>query len=229
MALALGLAFGLSACTITCLPYLGPVFLASDGGVRRSWQVVLPFSAGRMTGYAFLATLAGFAGEHLDKGIADNSQVRAIVGCAALFIGLGLWLRTSQNKTCNSRTYKQSASVPIDQIVTKPAEQLPVPQRTGKALLPGGLFLLGIGMTLTPCAPLGSVIFTAATLADPWQGLGLGLAFGLGAVFIPSLVYGIGVAYFGNQLRAQLNQHRDLITRLSAGLLILTGLGNLLR
>ena len=51
-ALLLGLGFGAGPCNIACLPFLGPVFVASGGGVRRAWRVLLPFSLGRLTGYA---------------------------------------------------------------------------------------------------------------------------------------------------------------------------------
>ena len=224
MAMALGLVFGMGACTIACLPYLGPVFLATDGGVRRSWRILLPFSLGRMSGYASLATLAGLAGYYLEGTIADNTQVRVIVGCATILIGIALWLRGGRATACNNRERSSVATVPLEQIGAS-TEQKRVP----RPLLPGGLFLLGIGMTLTPCAPLGAVLFTAATVASPWHGLLLGLGFGIGAILIPSLVYGIGAAYLGSRLREQLQQRQLLIVRLSAGLLILSGVGNLVR
>jgi thiol:disulfide interchange protein DsbD len=41
MALSLGLMYGLGPCLASCLPYLAPVFLARDFGLRRSWHVVL--------------------------------------------------------------------------------------------------------------------------------------------------------------------------------------------
>ena len=95
-------------------------------------------------------------------------------------------------------------------------------------MMPGGLFLLGAGMALSPCAPLGSVLFSAAVCASVWHGLWLGLGFGTGAIVIPTIFYGIGFAWFGSRLRRQLrNSHRHII-RLSAALLILTGAGNLL-
>lgn len=224
MALALGLVFGMGACTIACLPYLGPVFLASDGGIRRSWRILLPFSLGRLSGYATLATIAGLAGHYLEGEIADDTQVRALVGSAAILIGIALWLRPSNAAACGSRDEVSPATVPVE-FIGKPLES----ENTPRSLLPSGLFLLGVGMTLTPCAPLGAVLFSAAAVASPWHGLLIGLGFGLGAILIPSLIYGIGAAYLGTRLREQLLHHRQGITRLSAGLLILSGVGNLLR
>jgi len=95
--------------------------------------------------------------------------------------------------------------------------------------MPGGLFLMGLGMALNPCTPLGIVMFSAAASASGLAGLALGLGFGIGAIAVPSLVYGIGVAYFGSRLRAELGNYRARIERLSAGLLILVGLVNIFR
>jgi sulfite exporter TauE/SafE len=223
MALALGLVFGMGACTIACLPYLGPVFLASGGGVRHSWRILLPFSIGRLSGYAGMATMAGVVGYYLEGAITDEVEVRAVVGCATILIGIALWLRGPKVSACSTKNSSQVAAVPLEQIGTKAS-----PDNVPRPLLPGGLFLLGVGMTLTPCAPLGAVLFSAATVASPWHGLMLGLGFGVGAIIIPSLLYGVGAAYLGSRLREQL-QHRQLvIMRLSAGLLILSGVGNLM-
>ncbi|MEJ2691999.1 MAG: sulfite exporter TauE/SafE family protein, partial [Candidatus Thiodiazotropha sp.] len=215
MALALGLVFGMGACTIACLPYLGPVFLASDGGIRRSWRILLPFSLGRLSGYATLATIAGLAGQYLEGEVVDESQMRALVGSAAILIGIALWRRRPNRVACGGKGKATIASVSVEQL-GKDA----VVDSAARPLLPGGLFLLGIGMTLAPCAPLGAVLFSAAAAATPWHGLLLGLGFGLGAIFIPSLIYGIGAAYLGTRLREQLQRHRLTITRLSAALLI---------
>ena len=61
-ALFLGLAFGAGPCNLTCLPYLGPTFVASEGTANHAWRTVIPFSAGRLTGYSSLGLAAGFLG-----------------------------------------------------------------------------------------------------------------------------------------------------------------------
>jgi uncharacterized protein len=213
MALLLGLVFGMSSCTIACLPYLGPIFIASEGGVRKSWRIMLPFSLGRLTSYAALATVAGVTGQILGKG-AVGQELRWVMGAAALLLGLALLLRRSEPPSCGHS-----------------GDEAPIRDgraRSSQTLMPGGLFLLGAGMAMSPCAPLGSVIFSAAVSASAWHGLGLGLSFGLGAIVIPTLFYGIGFAWFGDRLREQLRNSHKHIVRLSAALLIATGTGNLL-
>jgi len=98
-----------------------------------------------------------------------------------------------------------------------------------RVLLPGGLFLMGIGMALSPCAPLGIVLFSASLSGSAAGGLLLGMSFGLGAIVIPSVAYGIGMAYLGTQLREQLQSWRPKIERISALLLVAVGVSNLVR
>ncbi|GAB4299291.1 MAG: hypothetical protein Kow0096_18540 [Thiohalomonadaceae bacterium] len=214
LALALGLVFGFSACTLSCLPYLGPVFLASDGGIRQSWRTVLPFSLGRLSSYAGLGLLAGYAGQYLgdDAGL---GSVRWVLGCAAIMVGLALLSRRTPRRVC----------------ATGPVGEQPLQRHESAAprtLMPGGLFLLGASMALTPCAPLGTVLFSAALTSSAMHGLALGLAFGLGAIALPALIFGIGIAYIGSRLREQLRQWSHGVQRLSAVLLIVVGGVNLL-
>ncbi|MEN8168214.1 MAG: sulfite exporter TauE/SafE family protein, partial [Pseudomonadota bacterium] len=95
-------------------------------------------------------------------------------------------------------------------------------------LLPGGLFLMGMGMALNPCAPLTTVILASATTASIYAGLSLGVGFGLGAVAIPTLIFAFGVAHFGSKIREHLGEWRLALENTSIGLLILLGTGTAL-
>jgi cytochrome c biogenesis protein CcdA len=218
MAMALGLVYGLGPCLISCLPYLGPVFLARDFSWRRSWRVVLPLSFGRLAGYGLFGALAGWAGHYVKDGTAASPLLHLLVGAAALMVGTALLWRGKP--ACALAPAPAAGAVPLRRFSL---ENEPRP------LLPGGLFLMGLGMALTPCGPLGVVLFSAAASGRAGSGLLLGLGFGLGAVLVPSLVYGLGVAYFGDRLRRQLGPWRGRIEALSAGLLILVGMGQLIR
>jgi sulfite exporter TauE/SafE len=212
MAMTLGFAFGMGPCLISCLPYLGPVFLGADGGIRRSWRILLPLSLGRLTGYGALGAASGLAGL-LAGDLVGSGVVRLVLGCAALFVGLALLLGARGSKTCPSTV---AATQPLRRVL--PA---------ARGLMPGGLYLMGVGMALNPCAPLGIVLFSAAATASGVDGALLGAGFGIGAIAVPALVYGVAVAYFGQQLRAQLGDWRRGIERLAAALLIMSGLANL--
>ena len=205
MAMSLGLLFGMGPCLIRCLPYLGPVFLGMDTGPRQSWKIMLPISLGRMTIYAALGIAAGALGGIAD-GMIGITLVRAVLGTASVLVGVGLlW------KIVPWKRHGCPVQAPINPV------------------LPGGLFLLGIGMGLTPCAPLAAVLTSAAASGNAWAGLQLGLAFAAGAIVVPSVVYGIGVAYFGVQLREKLGAWRRRIEIAGGALLIISGLGILVR
>lgn len=215
MAAALGFAYGMGPCLISCAPFLGPVFLASDGGIKKSWQIILPLSLGRLTAYSAFGMVVGMAG-HYAKGAISGDSVRLVVGCAVLMMGLALLLRKT-DKVCAPA---QAQATPL-----KRMDRVDSP----KMLLPGGLFLMGVGMALSPCAPLGLVLFSAGMSGSGGSGLLLGLSFGLGAIVIPALAYGIGIAYLGTRLREQLQGWRPKIEGISALLLVAVGIGNLAR
>ncbi len=215
MAAALGFAYGMGPCLVSCAPFLAPVFLASDGGMRQSWRILLPLSLGRLVAYSSLGAVAGAFGYYI-KGMATSPAIHLLIGSAVLMMGIALLLRKPAT-TCAAGAPSGSA----------PLRRMDVPAR--RALLPGGLFLMGVAMALSPCAPLGLVLFSAAMSGDMWAGAALGLSFGMGAIVVPVVVYGTVVAYMSSRLRERLQEWRPRIERLSALLLVAVGIGNLAR
>ena len=222
MAFTLGFAFGMGPCLLACFPYLMPVFLNSSGGVRQSWRILLPLSLGRLTGYVGFGLICGLLGQMVSTRI-GSSQIKLVLGMAAMMVGSALfWRFISGRKGCPAK-FEKSISAPIKRIDMRSLSASPP-----ASLMPGGLYLMGLSMALTPCAPLGVVLVAATALSSATGGAMLGLSFGMGALLVPSLVYGFGVAYFGQRLREQLGPWRQRIEILSAGLLIATGSVHLL-
>ena len=213
-AVLLGLSFGAGPCNIACLPYLGPVFLASGNGVRDSWRTLLPFSLGRISGYSLLASLAGWVGLWVQDWIA-SPWVPWLLGGATILVAVSLLFR---QQGCSSHRATSEVRVEIDTTNL----------RTGKRLMPGGLFLMGMGMALNPCAPLSTIILAAATSASVFTGFSLGFGFGLGAALIPGIVFAFGVAHLGAQIREHLSEWRGTLEKGSVGLLVLMGAGTAL-
>ena len=210
-ALLLGLSFGSGPCNIACLPYLGPVLMANGSNGRFAWRTLLPFSVGRLTGYALLGLAAGAAGLFVQQWIAAP-WVRWILGGATVIAGMALLLRRySGKRSCSLLQTESPDSISV-----------PLPAKA-EPLLPGSLFLMGMGMALNPCAPLTTVILAAATTASAVAGLSLGLGFGIGAVVIPTLIFGFGVAHFSNQIRERLALWRGGLELTSVAFLMLMG------
>jgi cytochrome c biogenesis protein CcdA len=198
----LGLVFGMGPCTVTCLPFLGPVFLAKPGGVNQSWKIIVPFSLGRLSSYSTLGIFSGLAGASI-QNLLDSFWVACLLGGATIWVGSIIFWRSFRKSGCNGGKRMHLQDHP---------------------LLPSGLFFMGVAMAATPCIPLTSVMVASANTASGMSGFILGLCFGIGAVIVPALVFGLGMAYFGQRIRQILFGWRSRLERASAVLLITVGL-----
>lgn len=215
MALGLGLLYGLGPCLVSCLPFLGPVFLSTEGGMRRSWRVMLPVSLGRLTVYGGFGAISGWWGGRFVDGV-EGWALHFAVGLAALLVGGAMLARRYSKAGCSARSGGNPA---------RPLRRIEKPQALAEQTMPFGLYLMGVGMALSPCAPQGVVLISAAAGGSTLGGLGLGLSFGLGAVAGPALIYGALVAYLGQQLRAQLGRWLGRMEWLATLLMLAVGGG----
>ncbi len=220
-ALLMGLAFGAGPCNITCLPYLGPVFLGQEkNNMRTSWRTIIPFSMGRLTGYTILGTIAGSFGlattQWIEEGIAGQ-----VLGIATIIVGLYLLFGTfSKKKSCAS--HHESDLIEAKPIIFNKTIQ-PKEEKKSTLYLTLSLFSMGTGMALNPCIPLVTILTVAASMATPIDGAKLGIAFGLGAVVIPTLFFAFAIAYFSQQIKEHLRQWGKTLERLSGFMLIFLG------
>lgn len=216
-ALLLGLGYGSGPCAIACLPFLGPVFTATGGGRREIRHTLLPFSLGRLSGYALLGGAAGGLGLLVEDWLA-GPWARWLLGAATLLVALSILRARRKQGRC-------AADRPPGPV----AVALPTTGRHGSRAsangrsLQGGLYLVGLGLALNPCAPLTTVMLASASSASIITGLTLGSGFALGAVLFPSLILAFGAAHFGQQIRQHLAQHRRALENTSLALLIATG------
>lgn len=213
-ALLAGLAFGAGPCNVTCLPYLGPVFLQGDG-VRQSWKIILPFTTGRLMGYSLLGLAAGIAGQTLTE-ILQSSLAGWILGLAAIIIGVHLLVKPSG---CN--LYKDKMSKPD---LNRSQEQAITFAKTANTTPSTPLFMMGAGMAFNPCVPLTAILAAAAASGSAVTGMSLGIAFGVGAVLIPAIVFGFVIAHFGYELKQQIGSWSKHVEKASGILLIILGL-----
>jgi uncharacterized protein len=223
-ALLMGLAFGAGPCNITCLPYLGPVFLGQEkNNMSTSWKTIIPFSLGRMAGYSLLGAIAGSFGfaatTWIEEGVAG-----IVLGIATILVGLFLLKGTFfKQKSCstNNETLTNTNNISVvHKIHPKPETK---PLKKSSLYLSLSLFTMGTGMALNPCIPLITILTVAATMATPIDGARLGIAFGLGAVIIPTLFFAFVISHFSQQIKKHLNQWRQTLERISGSMLILLG------
>ncbi len=205
----LGVSMGLTACTVTCLPFMGTWALGRASGRREALLHTGVFLAGRVATYTLLAAIAGAAGLGLAKAL-GGAWGNVAIGSASVLAGL--WLLTSASR----RRCAAAAALPM------PAQVLPVKiyRRRSDSLPP---LFLGAALSLTPCAPLASLLALAAHAGSAAQGAGYGLAFGLGAAMTPILVLVPLAGRVGRELRSE----RPWLTRwlLWGAAAVLIGLG----
>jgi len=180
----LGVSMGLTACTVTCLPFMGTWALGRASGQREAYLHTFVFLGGRMTTYTLLGALAGMAGLGLSN-ILGGSLGNLVIGATSILAGLWLLARP---------TVKSCGAVP-------PAPTFkPIRFHSSKTDSLPPLFL-GAALSLTPCTPLASLLALSAQAGSAVQGAGYGLAFGLGAAMTPILVLVPLAGRLGRELR----------------------------
>ena len=195
----LGVSLGLTACTATCLPFMGTWVLGRGGTQMQALRDTGLFVAGRIAAYTLLGAVAAGAGTwlaQLMRGGAGN----LVIGMAS--IAAGLWLLRSAKAHLPCSAARNAGGTPP--------------------------LLLGFSLSLTPCAPLASLLAVCAAAGSVRLGMANGVAFGLGAALTPLLVLLPLVSLLGKNLR----ENREWITRWirwgAAAVLIALGLRRIL-
>ncbi len=196
-ALILGLSFGASACMLSCIPTLGMTILTEQGGSHSTMRLAARFNAGRWLGYSILGVVSSAIGASITQGI--NAQHAGwVFGSLLVFSGLMLWRRAARF-SCGKHGKKADS------------------------IFKGSMFGMGLGMSLTPCAPLAAVCASAAASGSVGAGLLLGASFGLGAIIPAQLALGYGLGAAGQQIRTQLSMQAGRLGCIGGSAMILMG------
>jgi sulfite exporter TauE/SafE len=187
----LGVSMGLTACTVTCLPFMGTWVLGRGGSNRETLTDTGIFLLGRVTAYSLLGGLAGALGMWLTQALSSGIG-NAFIGAASIGAGIWLFLPARRKSPCSAA--RQGASTPP--------------------------FLLGFSLSLTPCAPLASLLAICAISGGTLSGAGYGLMFGLGAALTPLLLLLPLLNLFGARMRDSQPWLAQWI-RLGAGLVLM--------
>lgn len=168
----LGLSMGLTACTVSCLPLMGTWVLGRGQGGRAALRDTSVFILGKIAAYSMLGGLAGALGSWLTSAL-DSGIGHVSIGLASIVAGVWLLLPPKKHAPCG--VARRGANMPP--------------------------FLMGFSMSLTPCAPLASLLAVCALSGGTLAGMGYGLAFGLGAALTPLFIVLPLFGLFGKKLR----------------------------
>lgn len=191
----LGVSLGLTACTATCLPFMGTWVLGRGGTQMQALRDTALFVSGRILAYILLGALAAGAGAWLAQ-VMKGGTGNFVIGAASIAAGVWLLYAGKAHTPCTA-SRKAGGTPPL---------------------------LLGFSLSLTPCAPLASLLAVCAAAGSVKLGMASGAMFGLGAALTPLLVLLPLIGLLGRQLR----ENRDWLTRWirwgAAAVLILLGL-----
>jgi len=215
-ALLLGLSMGLTACTVTCLPFMGTWALGRGGSRREVLGHTGAFIAGRILAYATLGALAGQLGQWLIDALQGRTGHVAI---GAASVVAGLWLMLAEART-GAVASPDGGAQALHFHRQRPADV----RGCGSARLAAAPpFLMGAALSLTPCAPLGWLIGICAASGSLAGGLESGLAFGVGAGVTPLLLLVPAFGLLGRHMHAAHAGLRLWVRLGAAGVLIFLG------
>lgn len=198
----IGLSYGATACMFSCMPFLTPLLISNSNNTKEALKIILPFSMGRIMSYTILAIVAYLSSVWVKQLLDDNALFRTILGMSTF--GMGAFLLYKSFKplsSCQSTT----------SLLKKPRFNTI------------GFFTIGATMSLTPCAPIMTLLAVAANSSNIYNTLGLGLCFGLGAVMFSILFYGFIVSKVVKGLMIQFSSYKLFIERAAALLLMIVG------
>jgi cytochrome c-type biogenesis protein len=84
----LGLVYGATTCSLTCLPYLGPYLLSTGRGFKDGVKSSLLFLSGKLVCYMFVGGLSAYLGNVLMPE--QSMTARWVTGIAIIAFGLSI-------------------------------------------------------------------------------------------------------------------------------------------
>ncbi|PLX37866.1 MAG: hypothetical protein C0606_06275 [Hyphomicrobiales bacterium] len=195
--LAMGFFYGLTVCSLSCLPLVAPYVFATQTGFRRAFDVTAIFILARVVGYTLLGVLSGLVGKVVLEKVGIHAPM-LVAGAVVLLIGGFIALRPRRT-SCS-----------------RPASPA-VPRRQSSRHMAA----LGLATSLTPCPPLYAVMLYAATTQSAVTGGVLAFLFGFGTLASPLYYLGAATGWLSGRIGHQTAFRYSGLLRSFSGLVIL--------
>lgn len=207
----IGMIYGWTSCTVICLPFISFYIIGSEKGVMRGIRTTMIFNIGRIFAYSVLGMIVGFIGQAVIGNTLYNLYGTLAFSFIIIMIGMSIFLKRDK-KNCSNTLTKHP----------KLLKRLPE-NRDLKALV------LGLFISLIPCAGLVSVLSLSAISFSPINGALAGLLFGIGSSLSPLILIGAGAGWFSKKINSQAPSMKNVVRKTSGVLLFIIGIYMIVR
>lgn len=154
----LGLVYGATVCSMTCLSYLGPYLLGTGNGFRDGLTSSLAFGLGKICCYAFLGGLAGYLGQKLTFGPSHTWAMGLVL------IGVALSMPFTARRGCRAKCSRGSRRASLltlgaaTSLVPCPPVLAILALAAGQGSILTGMgfgLLFGLGLLISPLLLIG--------------------------------------------------------------------------
>ena len=166
--------------------------------------MMIPFSLGRIFTYMAIAVIATGGMALVKDMLEEKIAIDVVLGLSTILMGLFMLGRSLKNmkKSCG---------------IHKPIEEK-------SNITTFGFFSIGATVSMNLCTPVVTLATVAGGSGSYYESLGLGLAFGIGAVLFSFLFYGFFMSTLIRGLLAEFASHKKAIEITASVLLIIVGL-----
>ncbi|MEM2099278.1 MAG: sulfite exporter TauE/SafE family protein [Candidatus Bathyarchaeia archaeon] len=178
-AFVVGILYGLTFCTSSCLPYIASYIAGTGADFRKSVIITLTYNVGRITAYAsigaILSLLSGTFRLFIDEKAMALFREYSSYAFGIITIAVGLSL-LQKNRAFSSGCISQGKKQPA---FTSKYRRLDVQA-----------FLLGLSRGLVICPPLVLLLSYSVPFEVPAASFAIALLFGIGTALSPLLLLG---------------------------------------
>lgn len=192
-----GIGLGFGPCFLFCLPIIFSFILGRDSTAKEGLKITVIFSLGRILAYGILGFIAVYM---INTAHIQVKFFKQIAGVFIIFVGITYIIGRFEHKICGV----------LNKWFAEKSQH--------------NMFIIGILVGLSPCAPLvGVLTYILCKSATPISGFGYGLSFGIGTSLSPILIAGL-VAGGLSGVISKYQKLFFLIKILTGGILIYLGL-----
>jgi sulfite exporter TauE/SafE len=194
--LAMGVFYGLTLCSLACLPLVTPYVFATQPSFRKGFDATAIFIFARIAGYTLLGALAALAGKTVLEHVGLQQPM---IFAGLLVLGIGFAVLLKPRKAC-----LKSHDTPLRGL-----------------RFPGHMAILGFATSLMPCPPLYAVMLYAATTQSIAIGALLAFLFGVGTLASPLYYLGGAAGWLSARIRQETAHKYNILLRTLSGLIIM--------